>query len=167
MVWLAPSCICPGRPLWGTRFARWQMIRAKMSAHYFRSTVGMVSSGEYFPGIDFSRMGTSSVVTGLSSDNVSPKCFLSDFIGDGSWLTSLCVWFQVGYFICEEFGENDWKWFIAGGCDDWIWCCPGSSWIVDQRCFEFSEDFTLSAEGFLQESIMSLFVARQCFRYSS
>ena len=44
-----------------------------MSAHFFRSTVGMVSSGECFPGIDFRRMRTSSVVTGLSSDNVSPK----------------------------------------------------------------------------------------------
>ena len=34
-----------------------------------------------------------------------------------------------------------------------------SSWIVDQRCFEFSEDFILSAKCFLRESIMSLFVA--------
>ena len=44
-----------------------------MSAHIFRSILGMVSSGEHFPGIDFRRMMTSSVVTGLSSDNVSPK----------------------------------------------------------------------------------------------
>ena len=35
-----------------------------MSAHLFRSTVGMVSSGECFPDIDFRRMKTSSVVTG-------------------------------------------------------------------------------------------------------
>ena len=48
---------------------------------------------------------------------------------------------------------------VLGGCS--------SSWIVDQRCLEFSEDFTLSAKCFLRESVMSLFVARQCFRYFS
>ena len=48
---------------------------------------------------------------------------------------------------------------VLGGCK--------SSWIVDQRCFEFSEDFTLSAKYLLRDSVMSIFVARQCFRYSS
>ena len=48
---------------------------------------------------------------------------------------------------------------VLGGCR--------SSWIVDQRFFELSEDFTLSAKCFLRESVMSLFVARQCFRHSS
>ena len=143
-----------------------------MSAHFFRSTVGMVSSGEYFPGIDFSRMRTSSVVTGLSSDNVSPECFLSDFIGDGDWPTSLCVMFDFKsdiFFVknSERMIENDLPLeVVLTGFDGVLGGCS-SSWIVDQCCLEFSEDFTLSAKSFLQESVMSLFVARQCFRYSS
>ena len=51
----------------------------------------MVSSGEYFLDIDFSTMRTFSVVADLSSDNVSPKCFLSDFIENGGWPTSLLI----------------------------------------------------------------------------